>query len=357
MASYHFSVKTINRRSGRSTVAAAAYRAGARLCNETDNSIHDFSRRHGVLASFIMAPADAPAWVYDRQELWNQVETKEKRQDSRTAREFVIALPLEIGDAAREALVRQFVARLQAEFPGVYDVAIHRPDGSANYHAHVLGSTRAITPTGFGAKFTALDDPKTSGAVIERLRADFAAMQNAALEAARVADRVDHRSHAKRGLSVVPGWHHGPVRTAIARRQEALERAARAARHLAARIRLPSLARRPVAPVLGQSAGWLRRRSEAAVDTPLRPAMAMRLSPAPAAPALSSKPAATAAASPLMASIKRAIAGRTQAVSRPVFRPTVMPVPSAHSAYPWSVESDRGTAAGADAESEPTPWA
>ena len=40
MAIYHLSAKTVARASGRSAVAAAAYRAGTRLVNERDGLAH-----------------------------------------------------------------------------------------------------------------------------------------------------------------------------------------------------------------------------------------------------------------------------------------------------------------------------
>lgn len=46
MAIFHLSVKIISRSSGRSAIAAAAYRAGEKLKNEEKGGkIHDFSRK------------------------------------------------------------------------------------------------------------------------------------------------------------------------------------------------------------------------------------------------------------------------------------------------------------------------
>lgn len=332
MASYHFSAKTINRRSGRSAVAAAAYRAGARLTNSKDGKTHDFSRRHGVIAAFIITPEGSPDWTQDRNELWNQVEAKEKRQDSRTAREFEIALPCEIGDEAREALVRAFCARFQQQFATPCDAAIHlSTESRKNYHAHILMPTRFIGPDGLGAKMTVLDDPKTSGAVIEELRSDFAALTNQALERERVSERVDHRSYARQKVEAVPGRHMGPIRTAIARRMAVAERAARAARHLATRIRLPALRGRPAGAVLGQSAGWHRRGLQAALRASVAaPASAPQIAVAPAtAPVLA--PAAPAPApthkSALNSPLGRSLMARIQAEKQAQKTAQVAPKP------------------------------
>ncbi len=336
MPSYHLSVKSINRKDGRSAVAASAYRSGTKLTNNKDGVTHDFSRRHGVINQFLIVPDDAPEWAYDRESLWNHVEEKEKRKDAKTAREFEIALPKEIGTEAREALVREFCESIKQRFEVAIDVAIHRPDGSMNYHAHVLCSTRTIGPDGFGEKTRSLDVASTSGPIVEEIRADFARMTNRALEAKQIAERVDHRSYARRGINQIPGRHLGPVRTAIARRTALQELATRALRHIAARLirRRPE---RPQGPQSLQSRGWSRKPTETQSRAPewLKPYAAHQ----PAQP-LVSPPRALAAQSAalggnLMASLKQKMAAKReeQAVSRPakplrpmpVYRPTIMP--------------------------------
>ena len=94
MASYHLSVKTVSRATGRSAPAAAAYRTASRIENERDGMTHDYTRRSGVETSFIVAPTGA-AWAEDRSALWNAVEAAEKRKDAKVAREYELALPHE----------------------------------------------------------------------------------------------------------------------------------------------------------------------------------------------------------------------------------------------------------------------
>ena len=65
----------VQRSHGRSVVAAAAYRAAIALADERTGLVHDYTRRSGVLATEIMAPEAAPAWMRDRARLWNGVET------------------------------------------------------------------------------------------------------------------------------------------------------------------------------------------------------------------------------------------------------------------------------------------
>jgi hypothetical protein len=78
---YHCSVKPVSRSAGRSVVAAAAYRLGERLHDELYATVHDYTRRRGVEATFTVAPADAPQWAHNPEALWNAAERAETRKD------------------------------------------------------------------------------------------------------------------------------------------------------------------------------------------------------------------------------------------------------------------------------------
>src|SRR3546814_6338577 len=93
MAIYHLSAKVIGRGSGRSAVAAAAYRAASRLHDERLGRDHDFTSKTGVIHSEVMLPEDAPERLHDRETLWNEVEAVEKRKDAQLAREVEFAIP------------------------------------------------------------------------------------------------------------------------------------------------------------------------------------------------------------------------------------------------------------------------
>jgi hypothetical protein len=109
LASYHFSAQIIGRKAGRSSVAVAAYRAGARLADERSGKVFDFSRRRGVSGQEILLPNGAASWLADSARLWNHVEATEKRRDAQLCREINMALPHELSHAERVALVRGFV--------------------------------------------------------------------------------------------------------------------------------------------------------------------------------------------------------------------------------------------------------
>src|SRR5437762_3465551 len=87
MAIYHFSAKIVSRAQGQSVVASAAYRSGELLRDEHIGQDFDYTRKEGIEHSEILAAAQAPEWVFDRQALWNAVEACEKRKDAQLARE------------------------------------------------------------------------------------------------------------------------------------------------------------------------------------------------------------------------------------------------------------------------------
>lgn len=74
IAIYHLSIQIISRGKARSAVAAAVYRAGEKIVNEWDGSIHDYTRKRDIVHSEIMLPHNAPSAYADRNILWNAVE-------------------------------------------------------------------------------------------------------------------------------------------------------------------------------------------------------------------------------------------------------------------------------------------
>lgn len=229
MAVYHLSAKVISRGSGRSSIAAAAYRTADRLTNDRDGMTHDYSRRRGVEHVEIMAPDNAPDWMRDRSRLWNAVEAVEKRKDAQLAREIEVSLPRELTPQQRTELVRGFVREEFVARGMVADVAIHCPtasDGREQPHAHVMLTMREIIPNeGFGGK----NRDWNKGEVLEGWRERWARHQNAALERAGLGERVDHRTlEAQRAdaLALANDNARSPrERQSAKERAEALDRA------------------------------------------------------------------------------------------------------------------------------------
>lgn len=221
MAIFHASLKTFSRGRGQSAVAAAAYRAGVLLHDELGGKTQDYRSRAGVLASFIVLPKPAPSWMMERAMLWNMAEWSEKRKDSVVARELEVALPHELTPAARERLVRNMAQWLIDRYGVAVDASLHTPDRAGderNHHAHIMFSTRAVIPEGFGAKTRVLDTRKTGAAEVQAMREAWETLANSALAAAGLGARIDRRSHADKGIDVPPQIHVGVNAVGMARR-------------------------------------------------------------------------------------------------------------------------------------------
>lgn len=219
MASFHLSVKTVGRSAGRSATAAAAYRSGDKIRDEQTGEIHDYRRKAGVESADLILPAGSPDWANDRGQLWNAAEVSEKRKNSTVAREFEIALPSELSPDERRQLAHDFAREIVERHGCAADVAIHAPGekgDNRNHHAHILCTTRRLTPDGFGEKTRELDEKKSGE--VDRWRERFAQLQNRSLERAGVAQRVDHRTLEAQGVDRVPTVHLGPAAKAIEER-------------------------------------------------------------------------------------------------------------------------------------------
>ena len=159
MAAFHFTAKIHSRGKGASAVRAAAYRAAERLYDERLGKAEDYTRKQDVVETAILAPEGAPAWVHDRQQLWNRAEGRERRKDSQVAQELEINLPRELSDEENWRLITDFAAEhliAPQGLPGrVCDIAMHvhkAGDGGLHPHAHILMPVRQLTPESFGEK-------------------------------------------------------------------------------------------------------------------------------------------------------------------------------------------------------------
>jgi len=221
VAVYFLNLKTFGRANGSSAVSAAAYRAGERIRDERSGKTHDHSDRQDVMHKEIILPsqfaADEMSWAKDRANLWNTAECVEMRANARVAREYLVALPVELSPAQRIGLVKGFSQALADRYRFAVDCAIHAPrdfPGSdpRNFHAHLLATTREVTTQGLGAKTTLEwnDGNRREaglGPAIEELlhvRARWAAVTNEVLQEAHIAARIDHRTLRAQGIDREP---------------------------------------------------------------------------------------------------------------------------------------------------------
>lgn len=147
MAIYHMQAKVVSRGSGRSAVAASAYMSCSRMYNDYDGIQHDYTRKHGLIYQEVMLPPMAPPEWKNREQLWNAVETAEKTKDSRLAREFVVALPVELDKSSNISLLQNFIQKNFVDMGMCADFAIHDTDGH-NPHAHILLTVRPLNENG-----------------------------------------------------------------------------------------------------------------------------------------------------------------------------------------------------------------
>ena len=283
MAIYHLEANVISRGAGRSACAASAYLSCSQILNDYDGIQHDYTRKSGLVWQAVFLPEYAPQEWSDRAVLWNAVEANEKTKDSRLAREFVVALPIELEkDQWAELLIEYIQSNFVAEGMCA-DVAIHDTDGH-NPHAHIMltvrpldeqgkwqyktekeylcvrdGEERGFTATEFktaqadgwekqyqykiGKKKVYMapsaaeaqglvrvsKHPKSTkygrqNPIAEKWNSDeqlvvwrkaWADNTNAHLERAGVNARIDHRSHAERGLGEQPTIHEGVIARAM----------------------------------------------------------------------------------------------------------------------------------------------
>jgi len=249
IAIYHLRLKVHSRSLGRaareggatrrSAVAAAAYRSGQRLYDDSQGKWFAFDKPDVVHTEILAPGTDAPAWVFDRQTLWNLVERSEKRQDAQLCREIELTLPRELTPDQRIDLVREFVLTEFVSKGMVSDFAVHAPDaadGREQPHAHVLLTLRRLdptTPTGFAAtkerdwnepeniarlvaearkRFndTELPEDKEARDAAEALRnvnvwrREWAEYANRALAEAGSEARIDHRTLEAQGIFRMP---------------------------------------------------------------------------------------------------------------------------------------------------------
>ena len=236
MAIYHCTTKPISRSKGRSAVAAAAYRAGERIEDTRTGITHDYTKRQGVVATLALLPDGERC---ERSELWNAAELAETRKNSRTAREWVIALPDELESHQRLRLTTDFATELSQRYGVAVDLAIHAPDQSGdqrNHHAHILTTTRTVEQQAgqivLGGKATLeLSDTKRgelklekSKTEIKQVRAWWAERANEYLEREGHEVRIDHRSLKEQGIDRVASIHLGPVATDMERNGRASDR-------------------------------------------------------------------------------------------------------------------------------------
>lgn len=266
MAIFRAETKHICRSKKHNVVAAAAYRAGQKLTDTNkfnpDATTHDYSKKHGVLASDIILPTSLidQGFTIDRQSLWSSVEQSETttrsvkgsrlKQKSRLAREWLLALPSELSDDENIELTREFTTKLVNDLGVIADYAIHKPTpfdikprkfvgddekripiapDERNVHAHIMFTTRKVSADRngvlvFGDKADSDRSEKwrqeqglcNGGDYIKEIRELWATMINKRLEQKKILP-VTAKSYEDLGLDIVPQYKQGKNATVMSR--------------------------------------------------------------------------------------------------------------------------------------------
>ncbi|MDT7037287.1 MobQ family relaxase [Lactiplantibacillus pentosus] len=232
MAIFHMSFSNISAGKGRSAIAGASYRSGEKLFDQKEGRSY-FYARSVMPESFILTPKNAPEWASDREKLWNEVERKDWRANSRYAKEFNVALPVELSEDEQKELLTRYVQENFVDEGMVADVAIHR-DHPDNPHAHVMLTNRPFNPDGtWGLKSkreNILDEngnktytgnsrfPRSRKVwlvdwdkkeKITEWRHNWAASVNQVLEQKNIPDRISEKSFIEQGIDDTPTQHEG----------------------------------------------------------------------------------------------------------------------------------------------------
>lgn len=217
----HFQV--ISRASGRSAVRAASYRSAEKLFDERAQQVCDYTRKQHVKHTEISAPAHAPDWMRDRDQLHNGIEAKERRKDAQLLREGIKVIPRGLDDQQQIAYVRGYVQEAFVAKGMVADWSIHESpsvDGQTNPHAHILLTMREIEGDGFGKKNRDWNSTET----LMEWRGLSEKHANAALEKAQRPERVDYRPNREKSPDRKPEPKLGPKVAGLERRGIRTER-------------------------------------------------------------------------------------------------------------------------------------
>ncbi|EAU5470897.1 hypothetical protein EFX35_22785 [Salmonella enterica] len=193
MALYRLEMQNVSRANGVSSVAKAAYRHRSVMVDHRTGEIHGekSANRDDLVYAEILAPKDTPDFLTkSSNDLWNFVEKTEKRKDARTAKEFKITLPTELSNEQNIALMKDFLLNHFVDKGIICDFVLHNDKDNKNPHAHVMITTREITPNGFGKKVRSWDEEKT----LHDWRKQWSKTQNKHLKNAGLKSRVSHRT-------------------------------------------------------------------------------------------------------------------------------------------------------------------
>jgi hypothetical protein len=232
---YHLHVRRLSR-----GTTASAMRAFDYICRTGQ-----FATRGDCVR--LVQGVHLPSWTSNSSAaFWLGLDAFPKRDNARLLFTIVVAIPRALSKEQQNALVHKFALLIARTSSGrrrrigvPVSYAIHegvRSDDATtgrlpNTHVHFLVSTsiedgvqrparswfmraNSATPSAGGAPRSSVIGGRRW---LLRIRRAWAKLANAALRAAGLPERIDHRSHAARGMDQLPTRHLGPYGAANAR--------------------------------------------------------------------------------------------------------------------------------------------
>ena len=261
MAFFYLRTSVVRASSGKSAIASAAYMTASSLYSERLGRTFSYKNKEEVVHSEIMFCENCPESLRDRNALWNAVEKKENRSNSKYARCFIVALPIEWTKEECIEYSREFVQKAFVEKGMCGDWAFHMKDG--NPHLHVQTTIRAFNKNGTwaqsekkeyvldenGEKIPELDEngeqkvrvrvrngrtstermwkrrtvksnPWDSRQFLKDVKKDWAEKANKYLP---IEEQMDYRSYKERNVNRVPLLHEGTAAREALKRGEVFD--------------------------------------------------------------------------------------------------------------------------------------
>lgn len=211
MAIYHLHIDSYRRSRGRTAIGGVAYRRGLKAsCTVSGRRFNFRTKEEVVFSEFIPAQNDPTDYsqLDNLLNLYEAIERAEKHPRATLGREIEAALPHELTLPQQVELVRSFVAEVRQRFGAeraFFDFSVHAKDN--NEHAHICMSEREqIEPFVFEKTKRRDWDGEE---FVKVCRQVWQTQTNSALEKIGNGQRVDCRSHADRGLRLLPSFHEG----------------------------------------------------------------------------------------------------------------------------------------------------
>lgn len=264
MAIFFMRTSIIKASSGKSAVASAAYQAAESLKSERLDHTFSYTTKEEVVFSEVLLPKNAPPELADRAKLWNAVEKAQNRENSRYARQIIIAVPNEWSKEESIERMHEFIKTTFVDDGMAVDWALHYKksednNASDNVHVHVMCTVRSFNENGTwasmekkeyvldkdGQKVPEIDEKTGEQKVRVRIRnghesieklykritvqantwnsreqmqewkRDWAEYANQYL---KEEEKIDYRSYKERGIDRLPQVHEGPgIREAVKR--------------------------------------------------------------------------------------------------------------------------------------------